>query len=188
MQGLETASQIEVTPGESEEPLSAERFIALLRRSNPWWWRTEDHTDFDWVFRGHRDAAWKLQPTAWREGQNQCPAMRGLIADSRKMDFVQVEGIKCLSTAEPGFARIDYSLCRGARGVGSLLASLELPGSSGSEGCRETKRSAPSKRDGHRILGGTGSDTGSNCATSWNSDSSIGLDRRPSARGFLCHR
>ncbi|QDM18173.1 FRG domain-containing protein [Tardiphaga sp. vice278] len=44
--------------------MDAEGFIAFLRASNSAW---HDSTDFpQWVFRGHRNASWRLKPTAWR--------------------------------------------------------------------------------------------------------------------------
>lgn len=45
--------------------MDAASFMALLRASNPVW----HESDLDvprWVFRGHRNVAWRLRPQAWR--------------------------------------------------------------------------------------------------------------------------
>jgi FRG domain len=48
-------------------PFSAQTFLAYLRRSNPHWWDgASDHFNCPWVFRGHRDACWRLVPSAVR--------------------------------------------------------------------------------------------------------------------------
>lgn len=45
--------------------MDAADFMALLRASNPVW--HESDSDIPrWVFRGHRNAAWRLKPQAWR--------------------------------------------------------------------------------------------------------------------------
>lgn len=51
-------------PGiESVRANSAGEFIDALRRSNSHWW---SDGQMPWVFRGHRDKAWPLLPSAWR--------------------------------------------------------------------------------------------------------------------------
>jgi hypothetical protein len=43
----------------------ARALMALLRASNPAW-HESDGDPPRWVFRGHRDARWRLKPRAWR--------------------------------------------------------------------------------------------------------------------------
>ncbi len=45
--------------------MDAPRFMALLRASNPVW-HENDGDPPRWVFRGHRNVAWRLKPQAWR--------------------------------------------------------------------------------------------------------------------------
>ena len=45
--------------------IDAPRFMALLRASNPVW-HENDGDPPRWVFRGHRNVAWRLKPQAWR--------------------------------------------------------------------------------------------------------------------------
>jgi hypothetical protein len=45
--------------------MDAATFLALLRASNPIW-HESDADPPKWVFRGHRDATWRLKPRAWR--------------------------------------------------------------------------------------------------------------------------
>lgn len=53
-------------PGiEITEANSAEEFISIFRPSNDIWW---DGDALVWAFRGHADATWELQPSAWRPG------------------------------------------------------------------------------------------------------------------------
>jgi hypothetical protein len=48
-----------------EDVMDATSFMALMRASNPIW--HEDNGDHPrWVFRGHRNASWRLKPRAWR--------------------------------------------------------------------------------------------------------------------------
>ncbi len=64
---------VEVIPGSSSEPFSASSFLEYLRPSHPQWHcRSDDNPGKDsrWVFRGHRDASWKLVPSLWREEGN----------------------------------------------------------------------------------------------------------------------
>jgi hypothetical protein len=49
--------------------LKASSFIALLRASNPIW-HENDGDPPRWVFRGHRNVAWRLKPRAWRAESN----------------------------------------------------------------------------------------------------------------------
>jgi FRG domain len=62
----------------------ADSFITLLRASNPVW-HVEDINTPCWVFRGHRDASWRLKPRAWREAAEGNPlhAMIGKLAKAR---------------------------------------------------------------------------------------------------------
>jgi FRG domain-containing protein len=47
--------------------MDAADFMALLRASNPVWHDSDPDSDPQrWVFRGHRDARWRLKPRAWR--------------------------------------------------------------------------------------------------------------------------
>ncbi|MCF8247285.1 MAG: FRG domain-containing protein [Saprospiraceae bacterium] len=50
-------------------PFNAESFLLYIRRSNPIWWE-DDRTETPWVFRGHWDASWLLNPSALREAGN----------------------------------------------------------------------------------------------------------------------
>ncbi|OKO68937.1 hypothetical protein [Bradyrhizobium sp. AS23.2] len=60
------------TPGiEIAQANSAGEFMDALRRSNSQWW---SDGQMPWVFRGHRDKAWPLLPSAWRP-------TNGVIAD-----------------------------------------------------------------------------------------------------------
>jgi hypothetical protein len=45
--------------------MDAASFIAFLRASNPVW-HEGDGDPPRWIFRGHRNAAWRLKPRAWR--------------------------------------------------------------------------------------------------------------------------
>jgi len=45
--------------------IDAASFMALLRASNPIW-HENDGDPPRWVFRGHRNVAWRLKPRAWR--------------------------------------------------------------------------------------------------------------------------
>jgi hypothetical protein len=46
---------------------SADEFVKALRRSDPYWLDI-DSWQSPWIFRGQREADWKLVPAAWRKG------------------------------------------------------------------------------------------------------------------------
>ena len=45
---------------------SAREFLSTLRSSHPRWESEGSPWNRDWVFRGQRDASWKIEPSAWR--------------------------------------------------------------------------------------------------------------------------
>jgi hypothetical protein len=49
--------------------MDAASFIAFLRASNPAW-HQGDSDPPRWIFRGHRNVAWRLKPVAWREAHD----------------------------------------------------------------------------------------------------------------------
>lgn len=59
---------VEIVQKDAEGQLfTARSFLEYLRRSNPVWWSESQSTDVcSWVFRGHRNAGWKLVPSAAR--------------------------------------------------------------------------------------------------------------------------
>lgn len=60
---------IEIITGPKErEKFTANTFLQYMRKSAPHWWTANDtSSECGWVFRGHRDANWKLVPSAGRE-------------------------------------------------------------------------------------------------------------------------
>jgi hypothetical protein len=55
---------------------TATSFLAALRRSHPRW-DGDTGIDTGWVFRGQRDAAWKLVPSAFRPGEEVASRLLG---------------------------------------------------------------------------------------------------------------
>lgn len=66
--------------------VSANEFLAALRRSNDYWW---DREESPWVFRGHKDKDWPLIPSAWRPGN---PIMSNAQAEAaRRLERINPE-------------------------------------------------------------------------------------------------
>jgi FRG domain len=67
--------------------MDAASFIMFLRASNPVW--HEAYSDPPrWIFRGHRNAAWRLKPRAWRTAGERNPlhSMINKLASARVSD------------------------------------------------------------------------------------------------------
>jgi hypothetical protein len=72
--------------------MDAASFLALLRASNPVW-HENDGDPPRWVFRGHRNATWRLKPQAWRAvaDGNRLHRMIDKLADARIDDDNQIK-------------------------------------------------------------------------------------------------
>lgn len=74
--------------------MTAEEFVALLRGSNPIWHKTEFSGEPPrWIFRGHRVAAWRLRPQAWRSSDEGNP-LHPLIEKLRRANVRNASGIE----------------------------------------------------------------------------------------------
>jgi FRG domain len=72
--------------------MDANEFMALLRASNPVW--HEDDVDLPrWIFRGHRDASWRLKPRAWRSASEGNP-LHKLLTKLASLEVSDAETVK----------------------------------------------------------------------------------------------
>jgi len=93
---VEFASDVDVAaPGNIrvDAVMDAEGFIAFLRASSPAW--HDDSTDILQWIRGHRNASWRLKPTAWRPAAGGNPLHHMIdsltTADVRSKDGVDIQ-------------------------------------------------------------------------------------------------
>ncbi|WP_081492496.1 FRG domain-containing protein [Bradyrhizobium genomosp. I (2014)] len=77
--------------------MDAASFMALLRASNSAWHEESGIGIPQWIFRGHRNAAWPLKPQAWRSASegNRLHTMiaRLMTAEVRARDGLDVKGL-----------------------------------------------------------------------------------------------
>jgi len=132
---------IEEILGEGEVPFTAETFLNYLRRSAPHWWMSDNQDECGWVFRGHRDASWKLVPSAARPFTQLDPNFQKVIErlessvkkskpdnwvlDASQTPTLRYWGVyKCLSS----FMRLAHSLSYPIHGMpecNNVLAELD---------------------------------------------------------------
>lgn len=72
----------------ADELFTATTFLEYMRRSAPHWWDDSDAQDeCVWVFRGHRNANWKLIPTAGRRREHLKPDFRNIVDSLEKKAY-----------------------------------------------------------------------------------------------------
>lgn len=72
--------------------MDAGAFMALLRASNPVWHEVDGDPP-RWIFRGHRNASWRLKPQAWRSATEGNP-LHTLLANLAKAEVRDAETVK----------------------------------------------------------------------------------------------
>lgn len=88
---------IETIAGPTEGgQFNARSFLEYLRKSAEHWWPNPQESASPWVFRGHWDANWKLQPTA---GRDSIASLRGFakLVNQSKREVDESENWKKLS-------------------------------------------------------------------------------------------
>jgi len=78
-------SLIQTISGPSEgATFTAKSFLEYMRKSAEHWWNNAGtSTGSPWVFRGHWDANWKLQPTAGRDSIDNLQGFKKLVENSK---------------------------------------------------------------------------------------------------------
>jgi hypothetical protein len=84
--------------------MDAASFITFLRASNPVW-HEDDADPPQWIFRGHRNAAWRLKPRAWRIATEGNP-LRSMIGKLARAQISDRDDIKPGTTLHRALAWI----------------------------------------------------------------------------------
>lgn len=87
---------------------TATAFLDLIRPSNSRWLENGNSLH-PWVFRGHRDVSWKLEPTAWRKRTRDSARFQEIFGSIKDED---VENVMRSNTTFPNVNSIDRNLVR----------------------------------------------------------------------------